>query len=84
MHRTQLYLDDDLWKLLHATARGAGSTISELVRGAVREKYALDTGIRREAFQQVAGLWKDREDPGGTAQYVRRLRNGSRLKKLAR
>ncbi|HEY1220222.1 MAG: CopG family transcriptional regulator [Bryobacteraceae bacterium] len=84
MHRTQLYLDDDLWKLLHATARGAGTTISGLVRGAVREKYGLDTGARREAFQQAAGLWKDREDLGGTAQYVRRLRSGSRLKKLAR
>ncbi|MGA2038605.1 MAG: ribbon-helix-helix protein, CopG family [Bryobacteraceae bacterium] len=84
MHRTQLYLDDDLWKLLHAIARDAGSTISGVVRGAVREKYGIDPAIRREAFQQVAGLWKDREDLGGTAQYVRRLRGGSRLKKLAR
>ena len=84
MHRTQLYLDDDLWKLLHATARGAGTTISGLVRGAVREKYGADTGIRCEAFQQVAGLWKDREDLGRTSQYVRRLRSGGRLKRLAR
>jgi len=84
MHRTQLYLDDDLWNLLRANAHGAGTTISELVRGAIREKYGLDTGIRREAFRKVAGLWKDRSDLGDTTEYIRRLRGGSRLEKLAR
>ena len=84
MHRTQLYLDDDLWNLLHTTARSAGTSISGLVRGAVREKYGVDTGIRSDAFQQVAGLWKDRADLESTEQYIRRLRTGSRLKKLAR
>lgn len=39
MRRTQLYLDEDLWGALHARARSERTTISELVRVAVRERY---------------------------------------------
>ena len=39
MKRTQIYLDVDLWKLLHKLAEDSDSTVSELVRRAVREKY---------------------------------------------
>ncbi len=39
MRRTQLYLDDDLWNALRTRARKEGSTVSDLVRQAARERY---------------------------------------------
>lgn len=80
MRRTQLYLDDDLWTLLHALARRSNTTISDLVRSAVRKQYA--TAGRKEAFEKVIGIWKDRSDIGD--DYVRQLRRGSRIDKFSR
>jgi hypothetical protein len=83
MRRTQLYLDDDQWKLLHMIAQQSGGTISELVRNAIREKYSQDRAGRVEAFESIIGLWKDRTDIGETEDYVRDLRRDSRLERLA-
>jgi hypothetical protein len=83
MRRTQLYLDDDLWNGLHARARQEGTTISELVRVAVRERYLGSVDARRLAMQAVVGIRKDRKDMGDTRAYVRGLRRGTRLKRLA-
>lgn len=82
MHRMQLYLDDELWNILRARARGAGTTVSELVRTAVREHYLGDLEERRKAMQAIVGMRKDRdefEDPEG---YIRHLRNDTRLERI--
>ena len=84
VRRTQLYLEDDLWKTLHILARQSGSTVSELVRTAVREKYAGDLTNRKEALLSAIGLWKDRTDLPDAETYVRSLRKGERLKRLTR
>ena len=83
MRRTQLYLDDDLWNALHARARQEGTTISELVRVAARERYLGSLDARKRAMQAVVGIRKDRKDLANTEAYVRRLRRGIRLKRLA-
>jgi hypothetical protein len=83
VRRTQLYLDDDLWKLLHAIARQSGATVSDLVRNAIREKYSQDRARRIEAFESIIGLWKYRTDIGETDDYVRKLRRSSRLERFA-
>ncbi len=83
MKRTQLYLDDDLWNGLHARARLEGTTISELVRVAARERYLGSLDARRLAMQAVVGIRKDRKDLADTKAYVRGLRRGTRLKRLA-
>jgi hypothetical protein len=77
--RTQLYLEDDQWKLLHKLARQEKSTVSDLVRRAVRQTYTVDFERRRRAAQAIVGLWADRDDIGDTGKYVRRLRQGTRL-----
>ena len=41
MKRTQLYLDDDMARILATVSRQRGATISELVRECVREKRSL-------------------------------------------
>ena len=84
MRRTQLYLDDDLWKLLHTIARQSGGTVSDLVRNAIREKYGQNSARRKEACEAIVGLWKDRTDIGEADDYVRELRRDSRLERLVR
>jgi hypothetical protein len=83
MRRTQLYLHEDVWKALHIRSRQQRTTISELVRQAVREKYGSSPAGRRQAMQAVVGLWKDRDDLPDSETYVRRLRKGKRLRRLA-
>lgn len=82
MRRTQLYLDDDLWRALHAQAKSAKTTISELVREAVRERYAGDVEERQKAMRDIVGIWRDRQDIQHSEAYVRGLRKGVRLDRL--
>jgi len=76
-------LNEDIWKLLHIRARQRKTSISELVRQAVREKYGRSAADRREAMQALVGIWKNREDLPDSEQYVRRLRKGKRLRRIA-
>jgi hypothetical protein len=84
MKRTQLYLDDDLWNALHTRARSEGTTVSDLVRQAARERYLGKTDQRREAMQAFVGIRKDRPDLPHSVEYVRSLRRGSRVERLGK
>ena len=83
MKRTQLYLEEDVWKVLQTMARQTGTSISDLVRKAVRERYVASKVNREQVLMSVVGLWKDRSDLPETDTYIRRLRKGSRLGRLA-
>jgi hypothetical protein len=83
MKRTQLYLHEDIWKALHIRSRQQRTTISELVRQAVRDKYGSSPASRREAMQGVVGIWKNRKDLPDSETYIRRLRKGKRLRRVA-
>jgi len=80
--RTQLYLDDDLWQALHSRARQDHTTISDLVRQAAREKYLGNFDERRKAMLAVIGLRKNRSDIQDATEYVRELRQDSRMERL--
>jgi hypothetical protein len=82
MKRTQLYLNEDIWKALHIRSRQQGTSISELVRQAVRDKYGSSPARRRQAMQALVGMWKDRQDLPDSTTYVRRLRKGKRLRRI--
>ena len=82
MKRTQLYLHETIWKALHVRSRQQRTTISELVRQAVSEKYGSSPKSRRDAMRAVVGIWKDRRDLRDSTQYVRRLRKGNRLRRV--
>jgi len=83
MRRTQLYLDNDIWKALHVRSRQQRTSISELVRQAVRDRYGSSPANRRQAMAALVGMWKDRDDLPSTTTYIRRLRKGKRLKRIA-
>ena len=84
MKRTQLYLQEDLWKVLHIRSRQQGRSISDLVRDAIQEKYGISPEARRDALRGIVGLWKDRDDLPDTRAYVRQLRKGKRLGRIKR
>lgn len=48
VRRTHLYLEEHVWSVLHARAQSEKTTISELVRQAVRERYIGDLATRRK------------------------------------
>lgn len=83
MKRTQLYLDEEMARTLAALGRQKGKTVSELVRESVEEKYMskkdLDKG---QLARQLAGVWRDRKDLKDVDRMLRRLRKGTRLKRL--
>jgi hypothetical protein len=83
MRRTQLYLDNDIWKALHVRSRQQRTSISELVRQAVRDRYGSSPANRRQAMAALVGIWKDRDDLPNATAYIRRLRKGKRLKRIA-
>jgi hypothetical protein len=83
VRRTQLYLDEDLWNALHERAAAEKTTISELVRKVLRERYpVIDYEKRKQAMMAFVGLWKDRTDLPSTEKYLRQLRGNGRMKRL--
>lgn len=84
MKRTQLYLDDDLWQALHNRARSEGTTISEMVRQAARERYFPELVRRQAAMQAFIGTRKDRPEFRDPVAYVRGLRRGTRTERLGK
>lgn len=84
MKRTQLYLNENVWKALHIRSKRQRTSISELVRQAISEKYGNSPVDRAEAMRALVGIWKDRRDLPDTETYVRQLRKGKRLGRIKR
>jgi Arc/MetJ family transcription regulator len=82
MKRTQLYLDEDLWTILHSRARSEKTTVSELVRVAVRERYLENHAERMKAMQAFVGSRRRSSDSVDATEIVRSLRSGSRIDRL--
>jgi hypothetical protein len=83
MRRTQLYLEEDIWGALRVLARNEKTTISELVRVAVRERYFGHRSQRMQAMQAFVGSGQRSLDEPDTEATVRSLRRGDRLARLA-
>ena len=77
-----MYLDDQLWSVLHSRAKSRKTTISQLVREAVRERYIGSLEERTKAMQEFVGTRKDRPGAMDAVELVRGLRRGSRLDRL--
>lgn len=77
-----MYLDDQLWGALHARARRENTSLSELVRQAVRERYLGDFEQRKTAMQRFVGIRKGRGEHADSCEEVRALRRGSRIDRM--
>jgi Arc/MetJ family transcription regulator len=82
MRRTQLYLDDQLWTVLHARALSRKTTVSQLVREAIRERYLGDREQRMKAMKRVVGIRKGTDEPLDAVEYIQSLRRIDRLDRL--
>jgi hypothetical protein len=82
VRRTQLYLDDQLWNVLHTRAQTGKTTVSELVRQAVRECYLGGREARAKAMQDFVGSRKEGPNAVDAVKYVQRLRRSTRLARL--
>ena len=83
MKRTQLYLSEEMARTLAALSRQKGATVSELVRESVREKYMGRKEMDKASLaRQLSGIWRNRKDLRDIEGTVRRLRRGTRLKRL--
>jgi hypothetical protein len=78
-----MYLEDDLWTVLHARARAEKTTVSELARVAIRERYLGKLEQREAAMRAVVGIRKHRAGEPSAVEEVRTLRRGSRLDRLS-
>ncbi len=84
MRRTQLYLDDSLWNALHTHALSQKTTISELVRAAVRERYLGRQDEQIKAMREFVGIRGEEAGAPDAVDYIRSLRRGDRLERLHR
>ena len=71
-----------MWSLLRLRARETGTTMSDLVRQAVAEKYLSGSVERKRALRAIAGMWNDRPELPDTAAMVRNMRRDSRASRL--
>jgi hypothetical protein len=82
MRRTQLYLEENVWKVLHDKAEQSGTTVSELVRQAVRQQYVPGSLQRQSAMEGFIGIRRGRSGFSDATGYIRRLRRDSRLERI--
>lgn len=78
MHRTQIYLQDDLYEKLKTRSRSVGVSVSELIRRSLEADIQQDPVADAKAFFERL---KPLESFAATEpeSYVRELRNTSRL-----
>ncbi|MHB0990873.1 MAG: ribbon-helix-helix domain-containing protein [Burkholderiales bacterium] len=78
MHRTQIYLQNDMYEKLKTQSRNGGVSISELIRRSLEKDFQQDPVADARAFFKRL---KPLESFAGTEPetYVRKLRNTSRL-----
>jgi hypothetical protein len=84
MRRAQLYLDDYLWNALHTQARSRKTSITELVREVMRDRYLSKRDEQAKAMQEFVGIRKNRSESVDAVKYISSLRRGDRLERLKR
>ena len=60
MHRTQLNFDEVLFDSLKARANSLGVSISEYIRGLVKQDLEQNLKNKND-FSKFAGMWEDRD-----------------------
>ena len=78
MHRTQIYLQNELYERLKTRSRNVGVSVSELIRRSLEKDIQQDPVADAKAFfERLKPLESFANTEPDT--YVRKLRNASRL-----
>ena len=78
MHRTQIYLQNDLYERLKSRSRSVGVSVSELIRRSLEKDIQQDPVADAKAFFERLKPLKSFANTEPET-YVRKLRNSSRL-----
>jgi hypothetical protein len=82
VHRTQLYLDPEIYRALTVVAERENKTLSAVIRERLRRALKKDLRKNRDwAIDQAFGLWADRTDLPDTETYINRLRDDTERRK---
>jgi predicted DNA-binding ribbon-helix-helix protein len=82
MRRTQIYLEEGIYNTLKVISKTRRTTVSELIRQAIRVMYKDQKQNKIEKFDNACGIWAKRDDLRNPSKYVRGLRKGRRLERL--
>lgn len=83
MKRTQLYIEDDIFKALQRISNEQMVSISELVRNAINKVYFKEKPADAEVvLKKAAGIWRDRQDIVSAEDYVRKMRKDTRRERF--
>jgi len=82
MKRTELYLDEEMARILDTLSRQQGTTVSQLVTKSLRERYMPGRDLDKVSLaRERSGIWRRLKDLKEIDRTVRNLRKGSRLKR---
>jgi len=77
MHRTQIYLDDDLYALLEGEKKRTKQSISEIIRSTLKQQLKKDRQSMIKTMEKAAGAWQ--ETGKSPEEYVRTIRKDRQL-----
>ncbi len=77
MHRTQIYLEDDIYQYLKKESTRTRKSLSDLIRESLRKQVGQKVEKMLRNTDKVCGLWKDQK--GDPQAYIRRLRKDRSL-----
>lgn len=84
MAELSLFIDSKTFARLRMLARLQRLSVEALIHRAIQIVYpAADNQGLLEAFEEVVGLWGDRQGMGTTRQYVGRMRSCPKSRKRA-
>ncbi len=80
MRKTQIYLDEEIYKYLKEESLKTGKTISELIREKLRKEINQNKESLLKAIKEVAGIWSYQNED--VESFVRDIRRGERVGNL--
>ncbi|WP_456383734.1 ribbon-helix-helix protein, CopG family [Persephonella sp.] len=77
MKRTQIYLDEEIYRYLKSESKKTGKSISEIIREKLRAEINRSRENLLKAIDETAGIWQDRTED--VDEFIRNIRKGNRV-----
>ena len=77
MHRTQIYLDKQIYKTLERESELFNLSISEIIRRSIRQQKNTEVSDIIKKMKDVFGIWKSRKID--SEKYIRNIRKDRKI-----
>ena len=77
MKRTQIYLDEEIYKYLKEESKKTGKSISELIREKLKKEINQNKEKLLKTLRETAGIWSYQTED--VESYIRNMRKGKRV-----